>query len=126
MMRLSTLLWAVLVGLSGYAMFQVKYEVAQLEDELARISRQIGSGREQIRVLGAEWSFLNQPARLDQLAKRHLSLGPIGRQQIGNIEQLPRQSPLPPAAVAAAAPPSASSQPTAAPRLAHAGSGAAP
>ncbi|MGO8917435.1 MAG: hypothetical protein ACLQJR_16130 [Stellaceae bacterium] len=123
MMRLSTLLWALLVGVSGYAMFQVKYEVLQLEDQLGRLTRQIGSGQEQIRVLGAEWSFLNQPARLEQLAKRHLSLGPIGTQQIGHIEQLPRRSPLPPAAVAAAAPSSASSPLTAAPRLANVGAG---
>jgi cell division protein FtsL len=123
MMRLSTLLWALLVGVSGYAMFQVKYQVVQLEDELARVNRQIGDDQEQIRVLGAEWSFLNQPARLEQLAKRHLTLGPIGRQQIGRIEQLPRRSPMPPAAVAAAAPSSASSQLMAAPRLANARSG---
>lgn len=123
MIRLRTLLWGLLVAVSGYAMFQVKYEVVQLEDELARVNRQIGADREQSRVLGAEWSFLNQPARLDQLAKRHLSLGPIGTGQIGRLDQLPRRSPLPPAAVAAA-PPSAPSQPTAAPRLATAASGA--
>ncbi|HXY99236.1 MAG TPA: hypothetical protein VEI03_04505 [Stellaceae bacterium] len=126
MMRLSTLLWALLVGASGYAMFQVKYEVLQLEDQLTRLTRQIGAGQEQIRVFGAEWSFLNQPARLEQLAKRHLALGPIGTQQIGRIEQLPRRSPMPPAAVAAAAPSSASSHLTAAPRLAHAEGVAAP
>lgn len=126
MMRLSTLLWTLLVGISGYAMFQVKYEVLQLEDQLSRLNRQIGAGQEQIRVLGAEWSFLNQPARLEQLAKRYLTLGPIGTQQIGRIEQLPRRSPMPPAAVAAAAPSSASSQLTAAPRLSNAGAGPVP
>jgi hypothetical protein len=119
MMRLSTLVWALLVGLSGYAMFQMKYEVAQLDDELAHLNRQIVTGRDQMRVLDAEWSFLNQPARLDQLAKRFLTLGPIGTDQIGHVSQLPRRSPSPPAAVAAA-PPSAPSQPTAAPRLANA------
>jgi cell division protein FtsL len=124
MMRLSTLLWALLVGVSGYAMFQVKYEVVQLEDELTHLNRQITADQEQIRVLGAEWSFLNQPARLEQLAKRHLTLGPITPQQIGRIEQLPRRSPMPPAAAVAAAPPSASSQLVAAPRLVIARSGA--
>jgi cell division protein FtsL len=116
MIRFTTLFWALLVAASGYAMFQVKYEVVQLEDELARVTRQIGADREQIRVLSAEWSFLNQPQRLEQLAKRHLNLGPIGTQQIGRIDQLPRRSPMPPAAVAAASP-SASSPLTTAPRL---------
>jgi hypothetical protein len=116
MIRLGTLLWALLVGVSGYAMFQVKHEVVQLEEELSRVTRAIAADREQIRVLDAEWTFLNQPARLADLAKRHLSLGPIGPAQVGRIDQLPRRPPLPPVATAAAAPPSASSQPTAAPR----------
>ena len=122
MIRFSTLFWALLVSASGYAMFQVKYEVVQLEDELARVNHQISSDNEQIRVLGAEWSFLNQPQRLEQLAKRYLNLGPIGTQQIGRIDELPRRSPIPPAAVAAASP-SASSPLTTAPRLANAPSG---
>lgn len=123
MMRLSTLLWALLVGVSGYVMFQVKYEVVQLEDELAHLDHRIDAGREQIRVLDAEWSFLNQPARLEQLAKRFLDLQPISAEQIGHLSQLPRRSPTPPAAAAAAAPPSAPSQPAAAPRLATARAG---
>jgi hypothetical protein len=123
MMRFSTLLWALLVGVSGYAMFQVKYEVAQLEDELSHVNHRIAADQEQIRVLDAEWSFLNQPQRLEQEAKRFLTLGPITPQQIGHIDQLPRRSPLPPAAAAAAAPPSAPSRLSAAPRLAIAGVG---
>jgi len=116
MIRLGTILWALLVAFSGYAMFQVKYQVVRLEDELARLERNIGTDREQIRVLDAEWSFLNQPARLERLAKRHLPLGAIAPAQIGRLDQLPRRSPMPPAAADAAAPPSAPSPPTAAPR----------
>jgi len=120
MIRLSTLLWALLVALSGYAMFQIKYEVVQLEDQLARLDHKIDTGHEQIRVLDAEWSYLSQPARLDQLAKRFLDLHPLGADQIGHLAQLPRRSPSPPAAADAAAPPSAPSQLTPAPRLATA------
>jgi cell division protein FtsL len=120
MIRLSTIVWALLVAASGYAMFEVKYEVVQLEDELARTNRQIASGQEQIRVLNAEWSFLNQPARLDQLAKRFLTLAPIGTSQVGRLDTLPWRPPTPPAAVAAAAPPPVASLPAAAPQLANA------
>ena len=124
MIRLSTILWALLVAASGYAMFEVKYEVMQLEDELARSNRQIASGQEQIRVLNAEWSFLNQPARLDQLAKRFLSLAPIAASQVGRLDTLPWRPPTPPATVAAAAPPPVASLPAAAPQLANAKPGA--
>src|SRR6266851_1758429 len=118
MIRLGTALWLLLVAASGYAMFQIKYEVVKLEDELTRINRQIVAGRESTRVLGAEWSFLNQPDRLDRLAKRYLSLGPIATAQLGTIDTLPRRSPVPPAAVAVAAPPPATSRPAAASWLA--------
>ena len=76
--------------------------------------------------VSTEYALLSvRRTRLEQLAKRHLSLGPITTAQIGRIEQLPRRSPMPPAAAAAAAPLSASSQLTAAPRLAIVRTGAA-
>lgn len=120
MIRLGTVLWALLVGVSAYAMFQVKYEVVQIEDELTRVNRQLLADREAVRVLDAEWSFLNEPSRLDRLAKRYLALSPIATSQIGHIDSLPRRSPTPPAAVAVAAPPPVSSLPAAAPWLASA------
>ena len=118
MIRPSTIVWTRLGAASGYAMFQVKYEVAQLDDELARVNRQIGNGREAIRVLNAEWSYLNQPSRLNELAKRHLNLGPIQTPQIGRLDTLPRRSPTPPAAaVAAGAPSLTPALPATAPQL---------
>lgn len=107
MIRFSTVLWIVTVVAVGYGMFQVKYEVMQLEDELGRLDRAVVEGREAIHVLNAEWSFLNQPARLDLLARRHLELMPIGTAQIGRLDTLPERPATPPAVVADAAPRSA-------------------
>ena len=89
MIRPSTALWASAVIVVGYAMFQVKYEVMQQEDQLARINRQIADSREAVRVLNAEWSFLTQPTRLGELSKRYLNLVPIGTAQLGNIDAIP-------------------------------------
>jgi len=102
--RASTILWLAAVILIGYAMFQVKYEVVQQEEQLARLNRQIADGREAIRVLNAEWNFLNQPERLNELAKRHLTLVPIGTAQLlPSIDALPmRQAAAPQAAAATA------------------------
>ncbi|HTZ81117.1 MAG TPA: hypothetical protein VMC10_24610 [Stellaceae bacterium] len=90
MLRLSTWLWLAVVGAVGYGMFQMKYEVMQVEDQLGRVNRAIDADRDQLRVLNAEWSFLNQPARLDQLRQRFLaSLRPITRLELGSLDQVP-------------------------------------
>jgi len=104
MLRLSTWLWLAVVGAVGYGMFQVKYEVMQVEDELGRVNRAIDTDRDQLRVLNAEWAFVNQPARLDQLRQRFLTnLRPITRLELGSLDQVPfrpgeGQSPAPGAA----------------------------
>jgi hypothetical protein len=88
-LRPSTLLWLAVISAVGYGMFQVKYRVVQLEDELARVNRSIDADRDELRVLGAEWSYLNQPQRLDQLRQRYLTLVPIQRAQQGTLDQVP-------------------------------------
>jgi hypothetical protein len=104
MIRTSTVLWSAAVIVVGYAMFQVKYEVQQQEEALARLDRQIVEGREAIRVLNAEWSFLTQPARLSELSQRYLKLAPISVAQIGNLDAIPLRDAAPPTPPAPPAP----------------------
>jgi len=87
--RLSTWLWLSLIAAVGCGMFLVKYQVARLDDELGRVNRSIDADRDQIRVLGAEWSYLTQLPRLDQLRQRYLTLAPITRAQLGSLDQVP-------------------------------------
>ena len=109
MIRPSTALWAAAVICVGYTLFQVKYEVMQQEDELARITSKIAESREAVRVLNAEWSFLTQPARLEELAQRYLALVPIGTAQLGSIAAIPLRN-----ADAATSPPASAVPPAAA------------
>jgi hypothetical protein len=95
MIRPSTWLSASAVILVGYVMFQVKNEVLQQEATLARINQQIADSRDSVRNLNAEWSFLTQPARLNELAQRHLDLVPIGTKQLGAIADIPLRTPEP-------------------------------
>ncbi len=113
MLRLSTWLWLAVVGAVGYGMFQVKYEVMQLEDELGRVNRGIDADRDQLRVLNAEWSFLNQPARLDQLRQRFLALKPITRTELGSLDQVPFRTVTDPNAPAPGTPGAGAAQPNA-------------
>lgn len=87
--RLATWGWLAVVGIAGFATYEVKYQVAQVDDELGRVNRAIDADRDQLRVLSAEWSYLTQPARLDQLRQRHLTLVPVGRAQLGSLDQIP-------------------------------------
>jgi cell division protein FtsL len=106
MIRPSTAFWMVTVVAVGYGMFQVKYEVMQLEEQLVKVNHQIAASREAIHVLNAEWSFLTQPTRLAELAKRHLNLAPIATAQLGRLDTLPfRPADPPPAEVPQAAAP---------------------
>ena len=90
--RLATWGWLAVVGVAGFATFEVKYQVAQVDDELGRVNRQIDADRDQLRVLSAEWSYLTQLSRLDQLRQRHLTLVPVTRAQLGSLDQIPFRS----------------------------------
>ena len=92
MFRLATWGWLAVVGIAGFATFEVKYQVAQVDDELGRVNRQIDADRDQLRVLSAEWSYLTQLSRLDQLRQRHLTLVPVTRAQLGSLDQIPFRS----------------------------------
>jgi hypothetical protein len=89
MIRLSTLLWIALAGVVGFGVFQLKHEMQALEDELFRLNRSIMAEQQAIHVLKAEWSYINQPDRLQALVKRHLDLEPVRPAQLGTLADLP-------------------------------------
>lgn len=85
----ATVFWSVLAALVGFGLFHVKYQVQTLEDRLAKVNRAIVREQEQIHVLRAEWSYLDRPERIEQLAKKYLDLAPPKAAQIGSIAQIP-------------------------------------
>ncbi|HYL32543.1 MAG TPA: hypothetical protein VEU53_05285 [Stellaceae bacterium] len=95
MIRLSAILWTLAVVIAGYAMFQVKFHVAKLDDELTKLNRQIATTREETRVLDAEWTLLDDPQRLDRLNSVSLKLQPVAPAQIVSpvqLDQIPLRS----------------------------------
>lgn len=104
MIRPATAFSIIAVCAVGYGMFQVKYQVIQLEEQLAHIQRQIAGDREAIHVLNAEWSLLNQPARLAELAKRHLNLEPVTNAKLSQLDTLPERPAETPSDAAPAVP----------------------
>ena len=97
MMRRATWLWLVAVLGLGFALFQLKYQVQGLEEKLTRINREILQNEEAIHVLKAEWSYLDQPARIETLARKYLGFQPFAGKQYGGFDDLPmRARPAPP------------------------------
>ena len=89
MRRPVTFAGIALVAALAFGLYKLKYEVQELEARSAAIQRAILSEQEAIRVLKAEWSFLNNPKRLAELAQRYLELGPLGAGRVVRLEQIP-------------------------------------
>ncbi|MFA7276469.1 MAG: energy transducer TonB [Pseudobdellovibrionaceae bacterium] len=70
--RLPSLLAFILAILLGSALFWVSQQVQQLERAKNNLIAEKTNEEEGIRVLNAEWDYLNRPDRLETLVSRHL------------------------------------------------------
>ena len=98
MIRIGTIIWFVVLAMLGVGLFQVKYAVQAKERDLRAVNRQITADRQILRVLEAEWSYLNDPVRLADLTRRHTDLVPAMASQIAGFDSLrerPADQPLP-------------------------------
>ena len=92
MIRLSTLFWLTLALVAGFAVYQFKYKVQALEAQLVSLDSEILRTQEATHVLAAEWSYLNEPRRLEQLSHRYLTLAPLAPNQLTSVALLPMPS----------------------------------
>jgi len=99
-MRKTTLLWLVLAVISGAGIFRTSQRVHEEHEKIAALNIEITKEQESLRVLNAEWSYLNQPERLEKLSKIYLHLTPMKGNQFVKAEDIPMRG----AAVADAAP----------------------
>jgi len=90
-MSLMDVMWFGLVLVVAIALFVLKYEVQGLEEELAARQLEIAKHTKAIHVLAAEWTFLNDPARLRRLGSQHLSLSPAAPSRIVPFNALPKK-----------------------------------
>lgn len=100
----SALFWLGLAAAAGGVLFQTSYEVQELEEKLASVNRRITAEQEAIQILKAEWSFLNDPTRLENLSRAHLALQPTDARQFVALDIVPMRPAPPPEAVPAPIP----------------------
>lgn len=94
MMRFGAIFTLSVAVAAGIGLYHAKYRVLALESELAEVQQDIQRDRQAIHVLKAEWSFLNEPDRLAEFARRHLELVPIAGSQLATIADVPEKLPL--------------------------------
>ncbi|WP_342237951.1 cell division protein FtsL [Inquilinus sp. OTU3971] len=94
MIRVGTMIWLGLIGASSAFLFKTSYEVQSLEGELRGLNRSILREQDSIRVMHAEWAFLNQPSRLQELTDQFTKLRPIApTQMVASAADLPMPQP---------------------------------
>ena len=76
-------------ALAGIGLYHLKHEVMLLEQDLAQTNRDILKEQEALHVLQAEWTYLNDPRRLEALSKRYLELAPLAAEQVITLNDLP-------------------------------------
>lgn len=94
---LSILLALAAIGAAGIV-FEEKRQASSEARDVAKLKRKIDAEREKISELKAEWSMLDQPARLQKIVELHpdaLPLEMLKTEQIGTIDDVPWPPPPP-------------------------------
>lgn len=87
--RLSTLFWMFVIMAAALGLYSVKYKVQNVRQRVAEATTQLKEEREALRVIEAEWVYLNRGSRLEKLAARHLKLAPVQSSQMAQIANIP-------------------------------------
>ncbi len=98
MLRTINFLLIGLMLIGAGIVYDLKYEAERATAKVAKINRKIEAERDAITTLKAEWSLLNQPKRLQELATRYrsyLELDPLDPTQIGTIDDIPFKPAVP-------------------------------
>jgi len=100
MIRLLNICVIAALFMAAAYVYKIKYESTQRAEQVAKLRAEIRREHDAIAALRAEWSRLDSPARIQELAKRHLALRPIEQRQFDRLDQLPeRPSDLVPSGV---------------------------
>lgn len=71
-MKVFYIISVLIFFLSVIGLFKIKLHVQQLNRELIKIKNEISVAQRDLKILHAEWSYLNSPKRLTHFAKKYL------------------------------------------------------
>lgn len=96
-MRLLNLIVIVALVVAAAYVYRIKFDSTVQAERVAKLHALIRQDRDSIAQLRAEWARLDAPDRIEQLARRHLTLKPEDATQFDNLDGLPAR-PAPPEA----------------------------
>jgi hypothetical protein len=73
--------------------YRIKFDATVQAEHLARLRSEVRHERDEIATLRAEWGELDNPARIEALAKRFLHLRIIAPTQFDTLDHLPERPP---------------------------------
>ncbi len=82
------------VGLLAISVYEVEKRVSDLRKELRDARQSIAKDQHEMHVLRAEWSYLNQPRRIEEMSQEVLELAPVSLTNFMQIDDIPLRSEL--------------------------------
>jgi cell division protein FtsL len=79
--------------LAAADVYRIKFDSTVQAERLAKLRSEVRRERDEIAALRAEWGQLDNPDRIEALAKRYLQLKPIAPTQFDSLDRLPEQPP---------------------------------
>jgi hypothetical protein len=89
---LNLIVVGVLILAAAYV-YRIKFDSTVQAERLAKIRSEVRRERDAIAGLEAKWAELDNPARIEGLAKRFLPLKQIEPSQYSSLDQLPERPP---------------------------------
>jgi hypothetical protein len=84
----------VVIGALVFAaayVYRIKFESTVQAEHLAKLRSEVRKERDRIAALRAEWGTLDNPGRIEALAKRFTALKPIAPTQFDTLDRLPER-----------------------------------
>ena len=90
-MRIIHLLVIGMLVFAASYVYRIKMESTSRTERVLRLHAEIREQRDAIATLRAEWAKLDNPARIQNLTRRHLPLKPAEGRQIDKLDNLPER-----------------------------------
>lgn len=89
---LNLLVIGALIFAAAYV-YRIKFDSTLQAERLAKLRSEVRHERDKIANLRAKWSELDNPARIEELAKHFLKLKSVAATQFDKLDHLPDQPP---------------------------------